>query len=94
MPPQSLTGGKEVSTHASVRRRRAWWRRWRGGSGFNSRLREEATLRPSAVLYRCKRFNSRLREEATNGGEVSPELALSFNSRLREEATATACFFW
>ena len=64
-------GPQDVSTHASVRRRRPQPLRLAlSRRGFNSRLREEATI-GRVKWTRCMRgFNSRLREEATNRKEA------------------------
>ncbi len=58
---------RDVSTHASVRRRRGEERtRTVSLQSFNSRLREEATSLPPKAKLTVPCFNSRLREEATS----------------------------
>ena len=76
-----------VSTHASVRRRRALTALLKPSKGFNSRLREEATGNIALHGQGSVGFNSRLREEATFPCALIAARALCFNSRLREEAT-------
>ena len=87
MSARNISPFASVSTHASVRRRRA---RWHGPSSsrcFNSRLREEATAFRRACHRRWRGFNSRLREEATTARRQHVPRGNGFNSRLREEAT-------
>ncbi len=64
-----------------------WWSREQDFSGFNSRLREEATARGQRARSGRASFNSRLREEATRARFCRLAQLPRFNSRLREEAT-------
>ena len=61
IPPDT----RDVSTHASVRRRLAVVNDWADVLSFTSRLREEATSLRS-IAKSAVSFNSRLREEATS----------------------------
>ena len=64
---------RDVSTHASVRRRQLAIAYKLNSYSFNSRLREEATRARTHLRDALQSFNSRLREEATVDGR--PELA-------------------
>ena len=75
MIPEEVT---DVSTHASVRRRLRTVPCMLWSSGFNSRLREEATRPLAGSLGSSCRFNSRLREEATRDDLHAMEQIVQF----------------
>ena len=79
----------EVSTHASVRRRRLRETIERVvGRSFNSRLREEATTPARRAAWPRSGFNSRLREEATvNRKERATNQKVSTHASVRRRPT-------